>query len=129
MGGKTKGEIRGAARSNLRRAVNRLVRAQEAHNNGYDNTRKPLRQAKENAEKAIDKLIAAHAPPRLVDALDAAVMKAFDGVTCETTYSIFSMQYVTRWFDSKTGLKLPPSKARRVKDFAAGFSAAMEIVE
>lgn len=56
--------------------------------------------------------------------LDRAVSEAFPGVECKTEFNIFAMAYASRWVVAGTGQKLSPAKARRVKDFVMGFSAA-----
>jgi hypothetical protein len=58
------------------------------------------------------------------ECLDAAVAEKFPGVTCETTWSIFSMNLTSRWFDTATEKKLKPSLAHEVRGFVAGYSAA-----
>lgn len=60
--------------------------------------------------------------------LDAAVAAAFPGVECQTYFNIIPMRYVSHWAVAGTDMeqKLTPHKARRVRDFVAGFSAAEE---
>lgn len=53
--------------------------------------------------------------------LDAIVNKKFRGAKCTTTFSIFSMSYVTTW-----NKKLPAPMKRRIKEFVAGFMAGHE---
>ena len=61
------------------------------------------------------------------ETLDAAVEERFPGVTCETTFNIFSMSMASRWWVAGTeDTKLSPTKARQVREFVAGFSAAIE---
>ena len=65
--------------------------------------------------------------PTWNERLDAAVSKRWPDVTCETTYSIFSMAWVSRWHKAGTeGEKLKPALARQVGAFVAGFMASEE---
>lgn len=59
--------------------------------------------------------------------LDAAVKQQFPEVECETEYGLFSMRYVSRWWQAGTeDTKLKPALARQVKAFVAGFMASEE---
>ena len=61
--------------------------------------------------------------------LDAAVMRRFPAVHCETDYNIFAMRMQTTW--SKAGAdgeKLKPAQARLVREFVSGYMAALEDV-
>lgn len=64
--------------------------------------------------------------PSFSERVDRAVAEAFPGVECETHFNILAMRHVSRWRVAGTGMeqKLTTFKARRVRDFVAGFSAA-----
>lgn len=60
----------------------------------------------------------------LSETLDPAVMAAFPGVECETSYCLFTGRMVTRWWRKGTEDEpLPADEAARVRDFVSGFMA------
>lgn len=68
--------------------------------------------------------------PSKWEKLDAAVMRRFPAVHCETDYNIFAMRMQTTWWKAGTdGEKLKPAQARLVREFVSGYIAALSDAE